>query len=288
MGVRELFVEAMRCERAGLLDDAVSAYVAAARVDPKLRQSYERLLDIHLHRRELDAAWCAVSMLAVLDRLDQAKREIYEDHVPRRLRPLRAPLDDDAWQRVRDPAEDPAASATLGAMARELAPPMDARRVDGAALAWAATALGVREADVPYAWPPLEPYMSLDEERDGLPLRQRLFFAGREAASLVAAQYALGRRGSLPAIEAKRATKPIDGLALAPDDLVAWVGSVRRTRARAGLLVCGEPRLAHDVLVAEGLDVDAWELAAFVVSPEHHRLRGRLGIAVGMGADAPA
>jgi hypothetical protein len=227
-------------------------------------------------------------MLAVLDRLDEAKRELYEDHVPRRLRPLRAPLDEAAFRRLRDPAEDLALSVTLGAMAQGLAPPMHTHQVDGAALAWAAAALGAREGDVPSAWPPLEPYVRLDEERGRLPLRQRLFFAGREAPSFVAPHYALGRAGALTAMIAMLATKPLGARAPAPADVVAWNGSVRLTRARAGLLVCSEPAVAHGLLVAEGAHDEAWALAAFVVSPEHHRLRAWLGVAVGMGADTPA
>jgi hypothetical protein len=52
--------------------------------------------------------------------------------------------------------------------------------------------------------------------------------------------------------------------------------------------VCGEPAVAHQLITRESTDEAVLgELALFAVSPEHHRLRAKLGIAIGMSADAP-
>jgi hypothetical protein len=60
------------------------------------------------------------------------------------------------------------------------------------------------------------------------------------------------------------------------------------TQARAGMLVCGEPFVARQLLVREHADeATLGELALFAVSPEHHRLRAKLGVAIGVAADAP-
>ena len=98
---------------------------------------------------------------------------------------------------------------------------------------------------------------------------------------MVAPLYALARR-SVHDVKAALG-------ASAPGDVAAWHRAIRMTRVRAGLLVCGEPVVARGVLLGEGAPADELaELAAFAVSPEHHRLRAWLGVAVGMGADAPA
>jgi hypothetical protein len=281
--LKALLERAIDCEQQGRLDEAISAYVAlvrdgwgyAAQLDP-----FERLLQIHLHRREIDAAWCAASILEGFGRLEGTERELYEDYVPRRLPARRGRLDTAAWELLRDRDEDMGLSAMLGAIAEKLAPPMDSR-VDSAVLAWAADALGVRDGAVALVDPALEAHADLDEVRAGYLLRERLFFAGREATALVAPYYALARC-DLRTIKAALGDSAVG-------DIEEWHRSIRRTRLRAGLLVCGEPWVVRTVLRGEGTtDEDLAELAAFSVSPEHHRLRALIGVAIGMGADALA
>ena len=57
---------AVRCEEEGRLDDALLAWLEVARLSPVAPSVYERLFAIHVHRREIDAAFCAASVLRVL------------------------------------------------------------------------------------------------------------------------------------------------------------------------------------------------------------------------------
>ncbi len=277
----ELLNQSVQCEEQGRLDDAIAGYVRLLRIFPRQGKLYRRLLDIHLHRREIDAAWCAASVLVVLDELDDTMRDFYEDYVPRRLPVRRAPLDATAWSLLRHPDEDDRLSIALGAMVDTLAPPPESRGFDATVLGWAADSLGAGASGVPRGPTPLDPHANLDTVRDMFMLRERLFFAGREATSFVRPHYALARSSVWKVKEALGAS--------APGDVMAWHRAIRLTRVRAGLLVCGEPVVAHRILVGEGApEEELAELAAFAVSPEHHRLRGWLGGAVGMGADVPA
>jgi len=236
--VEKLIENAQACEREGRLDDAVIAWMELVALVPEAPEPYKRLLDIHLHRREVDAAFCAASMLAALDALEGTARELFEDYVPRRLpAPNPAGLDDDDWALLAHPRE-------AGKEMRSR--PKDA--IDMASLAWVLPLLGIENVELPPdGAPPVRPRVDLDEIWGNYTLRERLFIAGRAAC----------------------ASLPLTGV-------------------RAGVLVCGEPAVAHALLVRERANDElVRELSYFAVSPKHHRLRAKLGLAVGASADAP-
>ena len=245
MDVAQLLEQARRCEEEGRLEDALAAWLGLSRLDPESREVYERLFALYVHRREVDAAFCAASVLACLDALEGMPRELYDDYRPRRLsarRPdLRLSADD--WALLRHPLE-------VSARPSSVAPYQEA--IDTKTHAWAAALLAVPVKDSPPdAAPSLDGRPDLDDVWHNYALRERLFFAGRAAAA---------RRGSI---------------------------DLPLTFARAGLLVCGEPLVAYELLVRENADRAALgHLLHFAVSPAHLRLRKKLGIAVGLTADA--
>lgn len=275
----------MRCEEEGRLDDAVHAWMAVARLAPTIPQAFERLFELHVHRREVDAAFCAASVLASLDALEGMARELYEDYVPRRLSPRVAGrcLDAEDWALLRHPAEDPAVGERLAAVLSKVSvKPASAAAIDASTLAWAASLLGAHANDVPRdEAPTLVGRNDLDEVWGNYTLRERLFFAGRAATALRVPVHAL------ESASMRQLSEALGGSV--GEDVERWMVGVMLTRARAGMLVCGEPVVARQLLEREGAgEVALGQLALFTVSPEHHRLRAKLGIAIGMAADAPA
>lgn len=216
-------------------------------------------------------------MLFALDALEGDALEMFEDYAPRRLYP-RARLDRASWDALRDPEEDAEGGAIEGARSLPKTPPIESTRgYDSAALAWAAHALG-SDVKVEVKDPELPPRASLDGMHRMFMLRERLFFAGREATAFFGPHYELRR---FPSRELHGALH-----GKTDRDLQVLHRAMARTRVRAGVLVCGEPHVAHQLLVSEGAgDDELAALAAFVVSPLHHRLRKELGVAIGTGAD---
>lgn len=278
--MQRLFDRAQAFEKERRFDEAIDAYVAVVRETPAEALPYERLFDIHLHLRDMDAAWCTASMLVVLDTIGDDAREVFEDYTPRRL-PVPGRLDAADWELLRDSAEDtpPAQPAHLRSLLE--APPIEATPAfDSSALRWAADALGAPSAAIAISDPPIVPRSSLDATHRMFMLRERLFFAGREATAYLGPYYEL-RRCSLRDI-----TRALG--ANVQGDVAAWERAITNTRARAGLLVCGEPVLAHQLLVAEGAgEALLADLSAFAVSRAHHRLRKKIGWTVGANADTP-
>jgi hypothetical protein len=277
MDAQSVFDRARALEDEGRLDDSVDLYAAIVRESWRDVAPYARLLHIHLHRRDVDAAWCAASMLAVLEQIEDDVRELLEDYTPRRL-PVPGRLDASDWELLRDRNED-AAVAPLALLRSVLRAPPIANEpgLDTAALKWAADALGA-EASIAVTDPEIAPRSSLYATHHMFMLRERLFFAGREATSYLGPYYEL-RRCSL-----RDVTKALG--AQAQGDVGAWHRALTSTRVRAGVLVCGEPLVAHRLLVAEGAPEEAMaELAAFTISKDHLRLRKKLGVAVGLNAD---
>jgi hypothetical protein len=275
----KLLQHGIECHGQGRLDEAVAAYVAVIRLLPDVDETYLLLHQIHRQRGEIDAAWCVASILFARGLLDESTVGFYEAHVPRRLAPRRAPLDVAAWMLLRDPREDPNLTASLGARAAGSGLAMDARGIDPAALGWAATALGVGPVVAPHPQKPLEAGADLDEVHELFMLRERLFFAGREATAWVAPHYILGRASVWNAKHALGVETP--------PEYPAWHRAIRMTRMRAGALACSEPALAYRLLAAEGATDELAELCAFAVSPEHHRLRAILGVAVEAAVPVP-
>jgi hypothetical protein len=273
LGIFEANVEAaLQHEVDGDLDAAVRAYVEGVRTGHEVAMLYEHLLRIHLHRREIDAAWCAASMIAAVGELEGKQAEMYEDYTPRRLPALRRALDAAEWQLLCAPC-DTAISAVLAPRTAELAPkPTTVRALDPGVVAWAATAFGVGPGAEAIA-----AGTSLDEAASYFTLRERRFAAGRQAARLRAPHLVLAW-ATPPALERVLAEAGV------PGDVRAWQASLLATEMRAGLLVCGEPKVARHMLMAETTSDDLLaDVAAFSVSPAHHRLRAVLGLAVDMG-----
>ncbi len=275
---QELFERAQRFEKEDRLEEAIDAYRRVVPLAWRTVTLYERLLDLHLHRRELDAAWCVASMLVAFEDFDVViadnARELFEDYVPRRLLPC-GKLDPSDWALLRDEGEDhgpPTAERPSVS-----APPIEKTvGYDSAALEWAVDVLGV-SANIEVTDPPLEPKSSLDATHRMFLLRERLFFAGREATSYVAPYFDLRRcpahvlRAKFPAFDDGR-----------------WQRAMNSTRTRAGVLVCREPLVAFQRLVLEcAPEEELCDLAAFTVSAAHQRLRAKLGITVGTNADRP-
>jgi len=255
----------------GDLDAAVRDYVEAVRASPTQRRPYELLLRIHLHRREIDAAWCAVSMIAAVGTLEGQEEELYEDYLPRRLPVLRRGLDAQEWQLLCAPC-DGAISAVLAPKATQLAPrPTAIPALDPAVVEWEVAAFDIdAEAEA------IAPGTSLDEAASLFTLRERRFAAGRQAARFRAPHLVLAH-ASPRALESVLAEATIKG------DVPAWQASLLATELRAGLLVCGEPRVARSMLLSERTPEEVLsDVAAFSVSPAHHRLRALLGLAVNM------
>lgn len=284
MTAQRNFDRAKRFEEEGRLDEAVDAYAAAVRCAWREAAPYARLMDIHLHRREIDAAWCAASMLVVLEKLEDRAREFFEDYVPRRL-PVALRLEAGDLALLRDPNEDLVTDALTRLRPALRVPPIEGTTAfDSSALRWAAEALGATEAlaSIARTDPELPPRAGLDTTHRMFTLRERLFFAGREAMAYFGPHFGL-RRCSLHDLRSA-----LD--AQAPAEAENAVSRLHRamtgTRSRAGVLVCGEPVIAFRLLTGEGADEeDLSDLAAFTVSTVHHRLRTKLGVAVGMSAD---
>lgn len=284
MTAQHNFDRAKSFEKEGRLDEAVDAYGAAVRCAWRETAPYERLMDIHLHRREIDAAWCAASMLVVLEKLEDRELEFFEDYVPRRLPvPLRLEASDLAL--LRDPQEDVVTDELARLRPALRAPPIEGTPgFDSSVLRWVAEALGATEAlaSIAKTEPEIPPRAGLDTTHRMFMLRERLFFAGREAMAFFGPHFGL-RRCSLRDLR-----NALD--AHAPAEAGNAVSRLHRamtgTRSRAGVLVCGEPVIAFRLLTAEGADEEVLtDLAAFAVSPVHHRLRTKLGVAVGLSAD---
>lgn len=162
MDATELFERAARDEAEGRLDEAVEGYVSAVRADSQCIEPYERLLRLHLHRRELDAAWCAASMITIVGHLEGLMLDFYEDYAPKRLPARSGRLDAASWTALRDPDEDLGLSRIFGALAEKLAPSVaDVRGFDPSVFEWAADALGA-SAPAPAAAPRFAPRASLD------------------------------------------------------------------------------------------------------------------------------
>ncbi|NOU27946.1 MAG: pentapeptide repeat-containing protein [Polyangiaceae bacterium] len=238
-----------------------------------------------MHRREVDAAFCAASVLASLDALAGAARELYEDYAPRRL-PLRVPgrsLEADGWALLRHPLENPAVGDALAPLLPrlDLEPATDGA-IDMVTLAWAAELLGAPASDLPKdGAPPLGDREDLDQVWQNRTLRERLFFAGRAATALRFPAHRLDQVSDRPLPKELGVT--------VTQEIQLWRVGMMLTRARAGMLACGEPLVARQILVREKQnEVTIGHLTLFAVSPAHHRLRAKLGIAIGMGADAPA
>lgn len=277
MDAQSVFDRAKSLEGDGRLDEAVEEYTKVVRIAPGEIAPYKRLFDIHLHRRAVDAAWCTASMMAALDDIEDDARELFEDYTPRRL-PIMGRLEPSDWDLLRDAGED-IEVASLAVLRSVLEPPPieAALGFDSAAVKWAADALGAKES-VAVTDPEIAQRSSLDAVNRMFMLRERLFFAGREAAGFLGPYHEI-RRCSL-----REVTKALG--AQAQGDVVAWHAAVSKTRVRAGVLVCGEPFVAYRLLKAECADEALLgEVAAFTVSTVHLSLREKLGVAVGKNAD---
>jgi len=160
-------------EETDALDAAIGLYERIMSVRAS-SDACQRLFDIHMHRRALDAAWCAAAVLVegFDGELSEVERTFYSDHVPRRLSPLRDWLDQPAWRLLRHPEDDEAIRSMLRVVAPK--PKRELASSTGPALSWALAALGGLPSSVA-----LEPYMALDDA-----LRDELFNAGRDAAML--------------------------------------------------------------------------------------------------------
>jgi hypothetical protein len=275
MGAQELFDDAQRAEGEGRLDDAVKGYVETVRHAPLQQVPYERLLDIFLHRRKIDEAWCASAMLVAIGKASDTSRDLYEDYRARRLPPRTSGLDDELWEGTRVKDEDLAVSHRAAPFAVDVVMPND---FDRGVLAWAAETIGARVPFTLAEGEPLPARSSLDDVDRGLSLRERLFLAGREAATYRGAHYALGR---LAIEEVKKL--------LGEDDIALWHYAIRLTRNRAGLLACGDPVVAWKRLESESAPfAELAQLAYYAVSNKHTSTRYLLGTFVGAGADADA
>lgn len=74
--------------------DEVDLAEQAARREPLRVEPYRALFDLHMKRREWDAAWCAAAVLARLEDATDAERVHYERFARREATPVDAPLDD--------------------------------------------------------------------------------------------------------------------------------------------------------------------------------------------------
>lgn len=277
MDAQGVFDRARSLEDEGRLDEAVEEYTKVVRLSPREIAPYRRLFDIHLHRRTVDAAWCAASMMAALDDIEDDARELLEDYTPRRL-PVVGRLDPSDWHLVRDAGED-IEVAPLAVLRSAVKPPpiTDVPAFDSAVVKWAADTLGAKESLV-VTDPEIAPRSSLDAVHRMFTLRERLFFAGREATAFLGPYYEVRR------CSRRELTKGLG--AQAQGDVVAWHKAVANTRVRAGLLICGEPLVAYRLLQAESADEELLgEVAAFTVSTVHQKLREKLGWAAGKNAD---
>lgn len=275
-------------EEGGQLDSAIDAYEATARVAPWRHETYRRLFDLHMHRRELDAAWCAAASLVFFRRLDGPDRDFFEDYRPRRLGARRGRLDAAAWKLLCRSGEDERLSRIFRVVAP--APPPAAPSevpVFGPLVAWAADLLGV-EGETGAG---LSPDESLDAVHGERTLRELLFLAGREAAYRREPRLSALARGRtvrelmILLLGARKVVSPAHvppepfvadvaaaaaGLerALGPDsrhelkavldgvgkvDVKAWRDAVLLTGVRAGLLLVGDPGVVKKMLDAEQL-----------------------------------
>lgn len=272
LDVQAIFDAALQHEADGDLDAAVRGYVEVVRGAHEQTEPYQRLLRIHLHRREIDAAWCAASMIAAVGTLEDAQAELYEDYRPRRLPPIGRGMSVQEWQLLRAPCDE-AVSAVLAQQIVRLAPrsPTSIPALDPEVVEWAVTAFSLAPQGKAIA-----EGTSLDEAASYFTLRERRFAAGREAARLRVPHLVLAESSVASLEEALRE-------ATVAGDVRAWQAALLSTEMRAGLLVCGEPRVARDLLVAQSTSEDLLaDIAAFSVSPVHHHLRAQLGLAVDM------
>ena len=293
-------------EETDQLDRAVATYESVVWMNPSKVEAYQRLFDIHMHRRALDAAWCTASALVPLGRLDGAGRDFYEDHLPRRVGRRGEPLPEEAWSLLRHEDDDERVSAILRAVAPTLAYP-----------------------PVAIAQPPaFDPEASLDTLHGGSRLQDLLYFAGREAAYQREPELAKLVRGrsvhrltvlflgaaksvspdipaappladevNAAAAEFRRTLDPAASAAvrralvgIGKIRIGRWRDAMVLTAMRAGLLYAGDANVVRKILSAEPRTSTELstpdhhrDLLPFAVSKKHIELRAMLGRGVGSG-----
>lgn len=310
-----LFDLASLYEETAQLDRAVETYEAVTRLTVAIVDAPRRLFDIHMHRGAIDAAWCAAAVLEHFDALTTDERDLFEDYAPRRVGIIAASLGEDDWPLLLHEDADPRLTE-LFQLTRS-APPTPADM--GGLVAPRVLAFACHVFGVPYlAAPPLDPSLRMDEELDGMLVRQQLFWAGRAAATcrlgdpppvrelkvqvLAAARLS---HASVPvpseldtevASAADRLRSSLDGTARArvarilsdvpKMNLATWRDGVGATAMRAGLLLAGDVRVLREVLPVypehpgQKTLGHPTDLLAFASSMNHVKLRAVLGRAV--------